>query len=215
MSSVTLPSTTTESSTIPDLPDAAAEMFSRIPQGEWTVEDFFELDQRTNRLIELVDGRVEFLGMPTFAHQDWVDWLKVELKAYCRLTSFGRVYSSPCPVQTLPTKWREPDLFVVTSKEWQGLEYAERGVSLALEVVSPDEKSRHRDLVTKRLEYAAAGIPEYWIVDPEPRTVTVLSLPAGRSQYAEHGVFGEGQTATSVVLAGFEADVSELFAAAE
>lgn len=38
------------------------------------------------------------------------------------------------------------------------------GADLAVEVVSEDDPGR--DLITKRLEYAQAGIPEYWIVDP-------------------------------------------------
>jgi Uma2 family endonuclease len=59
--------------------------------------------------------------------------------------------------------------------------------------------------VTKRADYAAAGIPEYWIVNPEEETVTVLTL-AGDS-YADHGSFGRGTQATSVLLPGFVVDV--------
>ena len=77
------------------------------------------------------------------------------------------------------------------------------------EVVSPDDPAR--DLVVKRADYAEAGIPEYWIVDPRNKTVTVLAL-AG-NDYVEHGAFTPGDTATSPLLPGFAVDVTALFAA--
>jgi Uma2 family endonuclease len=63
--------------------------------------------------------------------------------------------------------------------------------------------------VTKRQEYAKAGIPEYWIVDPSLETITVLTLNGNR--YDEHGLFGRGAVASSVLLPGFGADVAEAF----
>ena len=45
---------------------------------------------------------------------------------------------------------------------------------LVVEVIGEDDPER--DLVTKRLEYAQAGIPEYWIVDPRTDTIDVLRL---------------------------------------
>jgi Uma2 family endonuclease len=81
--------------------------------------------------------------------------------------------------------------------------------------VSEGIENRDRDLIRKRSEYAAAGIPEYWIVDPETATVTVLSLPEGGTEYVVHGEFKPGETATSVLLNGFTIDVSDCFAAAE
>ena len=83
------------------------------------------------------------------------------------------------------------------------------GADLVVEVLSPDDPDR--DLVVKRAEYAAAGIGEYWIVDPERETVTVLGLAADSrrtSDYVEHGAFGRGARVTSRVLPGlgFEAD---------
>jgi len=81
-----------------------------------------------------------------------------------------------------------------------------------MEVVSGAVSDRYRDLIEKREEYARAGIPEYWIVDPEMKRVTVLTL-AGDS-YAVHGEFGQGEEAASVLLAGFGVGVTAVFAAA-
>jgi Uma2 family endonuclease len=86
-----------------------------------------------------------------------------------------------------------------------------RGADLVMEIVSPAD--RQRDLVTKRREYAQAGIPEYWIVDGEQQAIIVLTL-AGEI-YQVHGAFGPGEQADSVLLPGFAVDVDEVFGAAQ
>ena len=115
-------------------------------------------------------------------------------------------------MQISPGKYREPDLVFMLR------EHADRmgeqfwdGADLVMEVVSPD--GRKRDLEVKRREYAQAGISEYWIVDPQASSITVLKLD--NANYVEHGVFRLGQTASSVLLAGFTADVSAVFNAAK
>ncbi len=80
---------------------------------------------------------------------------------------------------------------------------------LVMEIVS--ENNRRHDLVTKRDEYARAGIPEYWIVDLEEETITVLVLKSRRKSYIEHGTFAKGTRATSKILPGFSVDVKETF----
>jgi Uma2 family endonuclease len=77
-------------------------------------------------------------------------------------------------------------------------------------VVSEGKDSWKRDYVEKRREYAEAGIAEYWIVDPQERKVTVLTLEG--TEYREHGVYVAGDTATSVLLSGFQVELKDLFA---
>ena len=55
-------------------------------------------------------------------------------------------------------------------------------------------------LVEKRADYAEAGIPEYWIVDPRDETVTVLALEG--DAYVGHGVFAAGDSAASRLPGG-------------
>jgi len=84
---------------------------------------------------------------------------------------------------------------------------AEEGADLVLEVVSPDKPER--DLVEKRSDYAEAGVPEYWIANPQTEMITVLWLED--DAYVEHGSFGRGSTATSALLPGFEVAVDAVF----
>jgi Uma2 family endonuclease len=63
---------------------------------------------------------------------------------------------------------------------------------LVVEVVSSsttDPQSRDRDYVQKRAEYAARGIPEYWIIDPVAKVVLVLALQ--NSHYQEQPFIGK------------------------
>ena len=76
-----------------------------------------------------------------------------------------------------------------------------------VEVVSPDDPDR--DLVEKRADYAEAGIAEYWIADPRDETLTVLVLRG--EAYVGHGRYVRGETAASVLLEGFAAEVSAVF----
>jgi Uma2 family endonuclease len=85
------------------------------------------------------------------------------------------------------------------------------GADLVVEVIS--QSNRAHDLDTKRSEYAAAGIPEYWLIDPEEKQVRVLALRG--SEYASVDEIGIGGIARSQVLAGFSIDVADLFAQAE
>ena len=79
--------------------------------------------------------------------------------------------------------------------------------------MSGDKKSRRHDLVTKRAEYARAGIPEYWIVDRQQERILVLRLSGRR--YVVHGEYGPGTMAASHLLPGFTVAVDEVFAAAK
>lgn len=63
-----------------------------------------------------------------------------------------------------------------------------------------------------RGDYAEAAIPEYWIVDPETETITVLAL--GDAGYVTHGVYGRGDRASSPALPGFAVDSGDVFDAA-
>ncbi len=180
------------------------------PQGQWDAEDYLALD--TNRLIEFSHGLLEVLIMPTQSHQIITRFLFRLLEQFVMARQLGMVLFAPLRIQLWPNKYREPDIvFMLRKNDERRSERFWVGADLVIEVVSPDD--RRRDYETKRREYAQAGIPEYWIVDPAMRQIYVLTLVEG--QYVEHGCFESGQQADSVLLAGFEVKVEEVFAAAE
>lgn len=192
-----------------------AQLYPR--QGSWTEADYLELDSAGDRLIEFSDGVVEFLPMPTWLHQRIVRFLIRRLDRHVESRRLGEVLSAPLPVRLRPGKYREPDvLFLRAERHDEGAAYPS-GAELVMEVVSESAKDRVRDLEEKRAEYAAAGIPEYWIVDPETRTILVLTLDGVEAggPYRVHGEFRPGEAATSLLIPGFAVSVDECFAAGE
>lgn len=179
-------------------------------QGFWSETDYLFLE--TSRLVEFTDGYVEMLPMPSQSHQFIVLFLYQLLKNFIRKSDLGTLLVAPLRVRLKKGSYREPDIvFVLQEHNARRHEQYWDGADLVMEVVSPDDPQR--DTVRKRIEYAEAGIPEYWIVNPIDEMITVLTLVG--ETYAEHGVFGRGQLASSVLLAGFEADVAAVFDAPE
>jgi Uma2 family endonuclease len=126
----------------------------------------------------------------------------------------GEVFFAPLRVRLFPRTMREPDIVYLRPSRLTGnRRRVSDGADLAMEVVSDGEENRLRDLVTKRDEYARAGIEEYWIVDPQEKRVTVLTLDSG--SYRVHGEFTPGMKAMSAMFPEFTVDVAAAFAAGE
>ena len=78
---------------------------------------------------------------------------------------------------------REPDLMVVFKERTSIIKRTsiEGPADLVVEVVSPE--SDERDHGIKLIEYEAGGVPEYWLVDPLRRTMTIYALNADTKRY--------------------------------
>lgn len=208
--SIISPSSVAEEPVVSDRGTPTWEIAYLFPlQGEWTEEAYLALE--TNRFVELSDGCLEVLPMPTFLHQFIIEYLFDAMRAHLKQHGIpGRVVPGPLPVHLWKGKYREPDLGYFRPENIHVHGYAD-GADLAVEIVSSGSKYRKHDFQTKRGEYAKAGIPEYWIIDPEQPRITVLTLDGGG--YRLHGEFQSGQQATSVLWPGFQVDVSAVFAA--
>ena len=185
-------------------------------QGTWTEAAYLALP--TNHMLELNDGCLEILPMPTYFHELIVEFLYDLLRSFVRERGLGKVMRAPLPIRLWAGQMREPDVLFLRPERLQQLAKAGNraqpdGADLVMEVVSPGPQNRERDLDVKRLEYARAGIVEYWIVDPELRTITVMGLVG--DVYRVSGEFKTGQTATSILLPGFSVSVEAAFAAGE
>lgn len=171
-------------------------------QGSWTQAEYLQLD--AGRHVEYSKGHVELQPMPDEQHQAIVGFLYLALRALASARG-GRVRFAPFPVRLWEEKYHEPDVCFMKNENLarcQGRHWD--GADLVIEVLS--DTNRDHDLVTKRDEYARAGIGEYWIVDPIERKVRLLVLSAGI--YVEHAVAMDGQRIASLSLPGFEIDVT-------
>src|SRR5205823_3826393 len=108
--------------------------------------------ERTNRLIELSDGCVEVLDLPTKKHQLIVQFLYRALFGFLNHPKLGQVMVAPYPLRVWKGQFREPDvLAVVAHRASQFEEKFATGADWVFEALSED---RTRDTETKRAEYA-------------------------------------------------------------
>ena len=178
-------------------------------QGQWSKGDYFNLSAETNRLIEFSDGHIKVLPMPTVSHQRIVAFLYRTLWAFTSIRGLGTVLFAALPMRLREDKYCEPDiLFMLTANSDRIHEQFWQGADLVMEVVSED---RRHDMEVKRVEYAEAGIPEYWIVDPRESKILVLVLEG--DTYVVHGEFTTEQIATSRLLPGFAVNVADAISA--
>jgi len=124
---------------------------------------------------ELVEGVLLVTPAPNAEHQSVVMNLAVALKAASGEEHF--VVPAPFDFYIDEVTYFEPDIVVALDDE-VGDARLERTPLLLVEVRS--RTTRLIDLGTKRLAYEAAGVPEYWLVDPEEPSLTVLRLIGGR-----------------------------------
>ena len=181
------------------------------PQGRWHEDEYLWLSDHSSQLIELTDGHLEVLPMPTDEHQSILACLYELFAAFVHGRG-GKVLFAPLRLRVAGGTFREPDLLLVrdAADARRGNRFW-TGADLVVEIVSPDQPER--DIVEKRSDYAGANIPEYWIVDPRSAEVTVLIYRNGA--YLDHGTFGRGLQADSPLLPGLAIDVDALFDAAK
>jgi Uma2 family endonuclease len=174
--------------------------------GGWTLERYLR-EAPEDQIWEFVRGEVVMHSPASAEHQDFVLFLARLLAGYCEAKGWGKVLTGPAAVRVLPDVVREPDVFVVAPEDVprvRGVPLEVRPV-LVVEVTSPS--TRTMDLGEKAGDYAAAGIPEYWVVDAEAGVLWVHRWAGGA--YRVEG-FREGRVESQAVP-GFWLEVGWLF----
>jgi Uma2 family endonuclease len=171
-----------------------------------TLEIYADIPEDLSRTIEVVDGMVVHCESPTENHQGVQQALvnaigEAARKLDGRRGSCHKVRGDLDVLLTeVPFRFRRPDVVLYRCLpedrrgRWRGKPYA-LDVLVAVEIVSAG--SRSADTIAKRVEYAEAGIPSYWIVqlvqdDGPAFSIERLRLTAGR-QYALEGVTYRGR----------------------
>lgn len=179
------------------------------PQGEWTYKDYLSLPTDAWQ-YEVIHGRLFMNPAPAPIHQRIVRELLTALTTFLRQHPLGEVFPAPTDV-LIPGKAEpvQPDLVFVAAERMDIVtrRAIEGTPDLAVEVLSPSNWMDDRGV--KFSLYAEMGVREYWIVDPDERTVEVFSWQEGR--YALIDRFGPGETLRSDLLPGFEVAVGDIF----
>lgn len=161
-----------------------------------TFEQYLEIDDGTENRYELVDGRLIELPPESEPNTSLANYLFLLLVSAGM--PFRRVQPHACELQVPVLEAgdpanRYPDLVILREEH---LELTRKRLTitfdvlpphLVVEVVSPGQSNRDRDYVRKRKQYAARGVPEYWLIDPEEQAIAILQLAEG--SYRQAGRF--------------------------
>lgn len=139
----------------------------------------YEATPNDGRRYEIHEGELSVTAAPLLKHQDVLMRLAVALHTHVTAGGLGRVYPAPTAVILSDTTIVEPDIVYVGTDRLGQL--SERGIegapTLAVEILSPSTAQTDRQ--TKMQLYARHGVPWYWLVDPDARTVEVYRLAEG------------------------------------
>jgi len=132
---------------------------------------------------EVVYGELLVTPAPRPWHQVVVQRLSYALETYVRSHPVGGVLTSPADISWGPVVLVQPDVFVASAEEARALTWSSmRTLLLVAEVLSPS--SARGDRFLKRVRYREAGVPLYWVVDGDDRSVEI-STPSDDFPAAE------------------------------
>ncbi len=149
----------------------------------YTIKDIEALPE--GERAELIDGKMYMMATPTLTHQELLGWLYFKIRLY--ISGKGgpcRVILSPFAVYIKDDEhnYVEPDVIVICDRDKLDEKGCHGAPDWAIEIVSPS--SRTMDYIRKCSLYEAAGVREYWIVDPKERRILVYDFEHGTS--AQH-----------------------------
>lgn len=152
--------------------------YGTSPKKRHTLDDYYQLPEDVR--VELIDGEFYAISAPSLNHQAMLLELAMQFEA-CRKEHRMdcRVLFAPCDVQLDRDRFTmvQPDLLVVCDQEKLQKRVCYGAPDLTLEIMSP--ASRSLDSIRKLHKYKAAGVLEYWLVDPENETVLVYDFSDG------------------------------------
>ena len=174
---------------------------------KFTYQDY--LNTPEDKRYELIDGELILAAVPHRAHQRTQIRLGSSLFQFVESSGLGVVYFAPRDVVFSETEIVQPDLMFISNERLHIDTEAEvwGAPDLVVEILSPS--TAEYDKTVKRTLYARHGVREYWQVDTDAMTITVLTLrEAGFEEAATYGVY---DTLTSPTLPGFNLEVDEVF----
>lgn len=161
---------------------------------------------------ELIDGELYVSSAPAIIHQTVLMNIALAFAEYLRGNPIGRILPG---VGVVFDEYNGviPDLVFATHERMRKSTSGGRfqaAPDIVIEILSPGASNERRDRHIKRSLYASRGVDEYWIVDPENRSIEIH-----RRNEAGALLFGEtlrqGDELTCGLLPGFAARVDTLF----
>ncbi|MBM3934169.1 MAG: Uma2 family endonuclease [SAR202 cluster bacterium] len=179
------------------------------PNVKFTVQDYMNLPESEDKRYELIEGELYMVPAPKFAHQIISKKLFRVIDEFVERGKLGVVAYAPVDVVLSVEDVMQPDIIYVSSDRESIIteDNVQGAPDLVIEILSPGTAGRDRTI--KRGKYARFGVREYWIVDPQKRTLEVTT--AGKKGLETVRIYPEGTKAESPLLPGLEVDLSAVF----
>lgn len=180
-----------------------------------TMEEYLAYEDGTDTRYELVDGKLVEMPTESFENSNIAKFLLFELAKYMPLVLIA--YNTEVEVSGRRATCRIPNLLLHTEESAAALVGTPRNLitkdmpppALVIEIVSPGQQNRDRDYRYKRTEYAARGIAEYWIIDPERQQLTLCLWVNG--QY-EDTIHADDTPLTSTLIPSLKLRAAQILA---
>jgi len=179
-----------------------------VEKRKFTYDDYLKTPD--DKRYELIEGELIMTPSPVPYHQWILKNIGYELERFVRERGIGKVFYAPCDVYLDNENVLQPDILVISTERLNiiGEKNIQGAPDLVIEILS--EATAYRDLVKKKRLYARFGVKEYWIVDPEEKTVVIYSLKGNEFTLIRN--FTEKDTLESPLLSGLEIKLSQVFA---
>ncbi len=176
---------------------------------KFTYKDYKSLPESETKRYELIEGELIVVPSPNEYHQRISGRLEFILRAFVEGKNLGRVYDAPFDVVFSKEDVVQPDILFISKARSKIITEEEiRGApDLVIEIFSP--ATAERDRTYKKTLYARHGVQRYWIVDPEEKTVEVMTL--GKAGFESSGVYGKMDTLKSTIFFGLTINLSDVF----
>jgi len=175
-----------------------------------TVADLEAMPDDENR-YELFEGELFVSRSPSLSHQRVLINLATLIKIYLEQNPIGEVFPTPGVIFDNFNS-AIPDIVFISNEQVNNVgaePHIHEAPELAIEIVSPGKENARRDREMKRQIYGKFGVKEYWIADPESRTLEIYRLKK-RTLALAATLAGEDEI-TSPVLPGFKCKVNQVF----
>ena len=143
-------------------------------QGHYTIEDYYALPEE--RRVELIDGWIYDMAAPSMVHQLILGELHLQLAPCVEKHPGCHIFFAPFDVRLDNDDYTmvQPDLAIICGNDGLTRQRMNGAPDFIIEILSPS--SRAHDMFRKLNKYQAAGVREYWIVDPEKQKIIVYDL---------------------------------------
>jgi Uma2 family endonuclease len=153
----------------------------------YTIEDIYALPE--GERAELIDGKIYYMAPPSTRHQRLVHFFDREIGNYIQ-SHEGECEVLPAPFAVFLNKdnknYVEPDISIICDKDKITDKGCHGAPDWIIEIISP--RNKEMDYFKKLFKYQAAGVREYWIVDPTKEIVMVYRF---EKETMEEYSFGE------------------------